>query len=646
MWLMSKLQVIPGKGRIMLTSIKPGGKCIQSLLRNVIFWGGGCAFALACVSGCTDFFESKPTELESQKTLREVSRVKPIANANMEIPAVYKEPPRIIEGTIGEKKDAKLFYFTRYHGVAKLAGLINNQFVKKFFDAKGKPRPVVDYNVSSNPATNQLVVRCPTVVDAEQVLAFLEQVDVPPIQVKIDCIISEVYADHTLDWETHLEIQNLFGAGVNLVGQLPGAALRDIARSTFGLKTGYVEGGTYQDGAFDVTDSGHMFGALVDVLESRGYLKILMNPQLEVINGESATIVTSEHVPLDVIQSVHPVSGVITQRTQYIDVIDSLTITPHVFADGYIGIETKAVIGSKSTPEGVKQVPIVTKREVVVKENRIRHGESLVIGGIRKTEQRSVVRGVPFFKDIPVLGVLFSSKDFEERGKEVLFIITPTISSGGIPNEKMTADIQRKHTHVKSGDSLIESIKDPFGTKAYTELVEDEAIHAEVERIKAEMDKAAAERKVMDLTEKLEKAVTSLEEGRKRTTMVKSVIEADAAEAKGGLEAAKAEAEKAKAALAAAQKAAEAEKAKVAAAQAEKDKAVAQAKKTAEEAAAAKIAAQKAAAEAEAAKIEAEKAKKDAEAQIEAWMKAAKEKQEKKRADEAKRKDDDSRTGP
>lgn len=633
--------MVPGKGIIMLTSIKPGGKCVRSLLRNVIFWGGGCAFALACISGCGEFFESKPTELESQRTLREVARVKPITNANIEIPAVYKEPPRIIEGTIGEKTDAKLFYFTRHHTVDKLAGLINNQFVKRFFDAKGKSKQVVDYNVSTNPATNQLIVRCPTVVDAEQVLAFLDQVDVPPIQVKIDCIISEVYADHTLDWETRLEIQNLFGAEINLVGKLPGAALRDIARSTFGLKTGYVEGGTYDSAtdSFSVTAPGHMFGALVDVLESRGYLKILMNPTLEVVNGESATIEISEYVPLDEIQTVHPVSGVITQETRYVYVIDSLTITPHVFADGYIGIETRAVIGSKSTPEGVKQIPIVTKREIVIKENRIRHGESLIIGGIRKTEQRSVIRGVPFLKDIPLLGILFSSKDFEERGKEVLFILTPTISSGGIPNEKMTAEIQRKHTRVKSGDSLIESIKDPFGIKAYTDLVEDEAIHAEVERIKAEMDKAAAERKVMDLTEKLQQAVTSLEEGRKRTTMVKSVIEAEVAEAKGGLEAAKAEAEKAKAALVAAQKEAEAEKAKVAAAEAEKDKAVAEARKTAEEAAAAKIAAQKAAAEAEAAKTAAEKAKKDAEAQIEAWMKAAKEKQEKKRTD-------DSRTGP
>jgi hypothetical protein len=50
--------------------------------------------------------------------------------------------------------------------------------------------------------------------------------------------------------------------------------------------------------------------------------------------------------------------------TEYVDVIDSLLVTPHVFADGYIGLETKCVTGSKSTPEGVAQIPIITKREI------------------------------------------------------------------------------------------------------------------------------------------------------------------------------------------------------------------------------------------------------------------------------------------
>ncbi len=625
----------------MLNHFNPYRGTVLASLRNFIFWGGTCAILVICISGCGDFFESKTTELESQKMLREITKVKMSEHTNIPLPSVYTDPPKIIEGVIGDQKDAKLFYFSKHHTVDKLKSLVDNQFIKKYWPKPGKPGVrVTDYNSSTNPSTNQLIVRCPSVIDAEQVLAFLENIDVPPVQVKIDCIISEVYADHTLDWQTHLEIQNLFGEGINLVGMLPGAALRDIARSTFGLKTGYVQGGTYNQGtdSFDGA-SGHLFGALVDVLVSRRYLKILMNPQLEVVNGQTATIVTTESVPLDKITSVDHVSDVVTLTQGYVDVVDSLSVTPHVYADGYIGIETRIVLGSKSTPEGVKQTPIVTKREITIKENRIRSGESLVIGGIRKTEQRSVVRGVPGLKDIPILGVLFSSKDFEERGKEVLFILTPTISTGGIANEQMVADIRRKHARVKSGDSLMDSIKDPFGAGAYTELVEEEAIHAEVERIKAEMDKAAAERKVMDLTTKLQEAMKQVETEKKKTTNVTTDAQAQAQAAKTAADAAKAEADKAAAAVTEAQKQLEAEKAKAAAAQPEKDKAVAAANKTAEEAQAAKAAADKAKVEADAAKAAAEKAKQDAEAKIEAWMKAARERQKKKEAD-------DSRIGP
>ena len=42
------------------------------------------------------------------------------------------------------------------------------------------------------------------------------------------------------------------------------------------------------------------------------------------------------------------------------------------------------------------------------------------IGGLRKTERRDVIRGIPFLKDIPVLGVLFSRRDFEERVVEMV----------------------------------------------------------------------------------------------------------------------------------------------------------------------------------------------------------------------------------
>lgn len=265
-------------------------------------------------------------------------------------------------------------------------------------------------------------------------------------------------------------------------------------------------------------------------------------------------------------------------------ITDSLEVTPQAFSDGTIGIKTVALIGSKGTPEGVRQLPIVTTRKITIAENRIRRGESLVIGGIRKSEQRSVVRGVPGFKNIPILGVLFSSKDFEERAKEILFIITPTISSGGVPNKDIVADVQRTHTPIKSSD-LIEHLKDPFGSGAYTALVEQEAIEAEVGRLRAEMEKTVADRKGEELLKQIATAGRQVAQIRTQ--------------------------------IAAAQKLLAGEKARITAAAAEQKQATDAAKTAAAGAVAAK-------AEAAAAKAEAAKAKAEAEARLAEWLEVKK----------------------
>jgi type II secretory pathway component GspD/PulD (secretin) len=190
-----------------------------------------------------------------------------------------------------------------------------------------------------------------------------------------------------------------------------------------GLKIGYLS-------------RSNNFLSMVDILESQGYLKILMNPSLEVVNGKTAKVMSSQKVPIARTYLLNSNSDIYESKQEYEDVIDSLEITPHVFANG-IGLETSIVIGSKLTPEGIKQVPIVTKKMITNKENRIMPGDSLIIGGMRKTEKRDVLRGIPILKDIPLIGMLFSGRDFEERAVETIFILTPSISSGGISQQKM-----------------------------------------------------------------------------------------------------------------------------------------------------------------------------------------------------------------
>lgn len=568
------------------------------------------------------FFDNDATEIESKNTLRNIQSVIETPKVDIPLPSAYTDPPLIVEGTIQGVKEAKLYYFSKYNNVPKLAALISEQFIRTLYDNQGTPIPPVSFTIDQNTATHQLMVSCPTTEYAQQVLDFLVEVDVPPIQVKIDCIVSELYADHTLDWETTIDIQNLLGEDIALGGKtddngellaaFPGAALRDVARSKFGANIGSI---------YNADVPGHKTEALVDLLVSRGYLKILMNPTLEAVNGQESTITISERVPHDEIRT-YDRDSLINVRRIYVQVTDTLRVTPHVFADGYIGLKTYVLIGSRITPDGVTQIPIVTKREVTNTENRIRQGESLVIGGIRKVEQRSVIRGVPFLKDIPILGILFSSKDFEERAKEIIFILTPTISTDGIPNKDIIADIQRKHAPIKQSD-LIESIKDPLGAGAYTDLVEAEAIHAEVGRVKAEMEKSAAKRRAEDLIKQIAVAAKTLEDELKYGARASETAENVAESSKTAVESAKAVTVQEQEKIQTANKLIEDEKAKTA----QSNELL---KKATETAAAETEAAQKAIAEADAAKAAAEKARADVDEIIANWMDARQKEAEEK----------------
>jgi DNA polymerase III gamma/tau subunit len=327
-----------------------------------------------------------------------------------------------------------------------------------------------------------------------------------------------------------------------------------------------------------------------------------MNPTLETINGEKAKIQAIQKIPLQRITRESPEIRYLTTEFEYVEIVDSLEITPHVyFGDGSIGLKTKAVLSSKLTPEGVKQINIVTRKEIENEETRIRRGESLVIGGIRKIEERDVIRGFPILKDIPVLGMLFSGRDFEERAVETVFILTPTISTGGIPREEMMEELKRKHE--KPSPEAMDPLRE-----------------AEEARLEAEAEKAKARHAVREADEKIKKATAETEKAKEKAVTAEKQAQIETEKAKAELEKAKTEVEKAKAD---AQKAiAEADKAK---AEAQKATAEAEAKAKAEAEAKAKAEAEaKAKAEAEAkAKAETEaKAKAEAEAKAKAEVEA------------------------
>lgn len=486
---------------------------------------------LPVMSGCGDFFAEKTTEIESRAILDELGQVRESPQAKNPLPEVYRQPTQ----RLAIKDGMKVFYFAKHHPVADLSNLVSQQ---------------MGVTSTINSATNQVVAFCKDDAEADAVEQYLNLVDVTPVQVNVDCLILERFGDVTMDWETTLLVENLFGEGVTL-GEakypkpaFPGASLREAERSKFGLDFGYW---------IDKGVSGHQVRAVVDTLVSRGYLKILLNPQLETVNGQKATVTIKDYAPIEEVKTGSGGASNVYNITTYVWVENTLTVTPQVYSDGSIGLTTDIKIGSRSKPEGVVQRAIITERSINVEENRIAPGQSLIIGGMRKTEKRSVIRGIPFLKDLPLLGILFSSKDFEEKGTEIIFILTPSVSSGGVENAKMVKKIRSKYAEPQYRKGMTAEMIGPLGKDAYTDVLEKEATQAELNRIQAEMDLEQAQLQAQTEKDRADRAVQQAETLKKQAQELQQKAQAALAEAQKASEQAAAlqqqtqtEAEKAK----------------------------------------------------------------------------------------------------
>ncbi len=431
-----------------------------------------CAAALE-LSGCAqtggvkDFFARKPTELDSKLVMRDIARVRENPHIYNPLPEMYRTPPQRLQLPDG----VRMFYYTKHHPSNEIS-----EGLRK-----------LGFAVSQNPNTNQVIIHAADLAECDRIEEYLAKTDVPPIQVHIDCIILERYGDVTKDWETTLLIENLFGEKITLGedkypgAALPGASLREAQRSTFGL-----DFGIWQNEGIP----GHQIRAIVDVLESRGVLKILLNPTLETVNGKAAKVEIRDRAP---IEKTVTERNLVYKVTDYQWVSDTLSVTPYVYADGMIGLKTSITIGSTSKPEGVVQTSIITQRSIDVAENRINPGKSLIIGGMRKSENLSIVRGVPFFKDLPIIGVFFSSKDFEERATEIIFVLTPTISAGGVHYSEMAETIRQKHRNPEPDSNLEEFIRDPLAGEVYLQYVEEKAETAKADTVRFDRERARAD---------------------------------------------------------------------------------------------------------------------------------------------------------
>lgn len=169
--------------------------------------------------------------------------------------------------------------------------------------------------------------------------------------------------------------------------------------------------------------------AAVSFLQADGDTKIISQPRLRGLDGEEITYMVGDKVPIPRTTFTPIAAGGISQQPitsfTYEDVGIDVKITPRIHFEREVTLELEIKVKSIGG-EGFAGIPIIATREVknVI---RLRDGETNLLAGLLKDEERIIKTGIIGLMNIPLLGGLFSRTEKSVQQTDVIMTITPRI---------------------------------------------------------------------------------------------------------------------------------------------------------------------------------------------------------------------------
>ena len=221
--------------------------------------------------------------------------------------------------------------------------------------------------------------------------------------------------------------------GIDLSGQLNyGTAVVNFNNSNPFTATGQpLVGSNAITTSFGSTPS---VQATLRAMESAGVTRTLAEPNLTAISGESATFIAGGEFPIPTgVTCQTTAAGAVGQCAPSIAFKKfgiSLNFTPIVLSEGRISLRVMTEVSEVSNDNSINvtgiSVPSVkTRRAETTLE--IPSGGSMAMAGLIQDQTKQAVNGLPGLSQLPVLGTLFRSRDFQNNTTELMVLVTPYI---------------------------------------------------------------------------------------------------------------------------------------------------------------------------------------------------------------------------
>jgi type IV pilus assembly protein PilQ len=156
----------------------------------------------------------------------------------------------------------------------------------------------------------------------------------------------------------------------------------------------------------------------LSALETSGNAEIVSQPRVITADGQTAKILSGVEIPYQEASS----SGATT--ISFREAVLKLEVTPQITPDDRIIMDL--LINQDSIGEQTLAGPAIDTNEIET-QVLVSNGETIVLGGIFKTEEITAVSKTPFLGDLPLIGALFRNTQYEELKSELLIFITPRL---------------------------------------------------------------------------------------------------------------------------------------------------------------------------------------------------------------------------
>jgi general secretion pathway protein D len=286
---------------------------------------------------------------------------------------------------------------------------------------------------------NNAVMIYATPREEEGIMSMLHKVDILPLEVRIDATIAEVTLNDALQYGTQWFFKS---GGVNGVLSAATQSLGTAGLATSALSTnfpGFVIGGAGAAGAPFV----------LSALQAVTTVHVLSSPEIMVLDNQQASLMVGSLVPYltGTTTSTLTADAAVTNSINYQPTGVIMQVTPRVNSGGLVTLDVQQEVSSvASTTTAVSgqsgiNSPTFNERQVVSRVV-VQDGQTVGLAGLITDNVSRSNQGIPWLKDIPVLGFLAGQQTNSRTRTELLVLITPHVIHDQHDARALTQDLR------------------------------------------------------------------------------------------------------------------------------------------------------------------------------------------------------------